>query len=83
MSEPRAIDIVAAAGMFDMNLDILRYLEERVDAWVLEQRYPDNEPLLVEIRRLISEQICGLELRDDFLVVGPHNKVFRVTKERI
>jgi hypothetical protein len=79
MSDVRAIDIVASFGMFDMNLAVLRYLEERINAWTADEKYDD--PLVVEVKRLIFEQIVGLELQDNFLVIGPYGRVYRVTKE--
>jgi hypothetical protein len=81
MSEPRAIavGVLSRLGILDMNAEVLRFLETQIDAWMSDKKH--DEPLLIEVKRLISEQIIGLEIQDDFLVIGPEGKVFRVTKE--
>ncbi len=77
----RAVDIVASTGAYNVtDPDVLRRLEDKINTWVIEESFPDDNPLLLEIRRLISRQIAGLELGSNYLVLGPNNKLFRVTK---
>jgi hypothetical protein len=80
MSE--ALDIVARCGIFDeTRADKLRAFEEGLELLITERGWDSEDPLVIEIRRLISEQIVAVEIGSGYLVIGPEGKVFRVTKE--
>jgi hypothetical protein len=61
-----ALDIVERTGAYSRwaSADQVRILEARIEAWVAESGYPESD-LLREIRRLLSERICDLELGEN------------------
>jgi hypothetical protein len=80
-AEPRAIDLCASVGVFGAKADVLRRYEERLEELIAAESFDEDEPLLVEMRRLISEQIVGLELKDGYRVVA-NGKLYRVTQQK-
>jgi len=76
----RAVEIVAHVGAYNtLSADRVRRLEDSFERWVSANSIANDEPMVIEIAQLLSDQIYYLEIGDGYRVVAD-SKIYRITR---